>query len=112
MKDPKFDLIATTENFKGFLLLTEIEVDNEMRRRGLYLGPSCLFAGIDGSDFLDDNTCRPNDNSTEIVEKLIDFPKEFLPLEVGFFSYLIATFSLVDDKTQSDLDILLTRHVA
>ena len=83
-QDPKFDLIATTENFKGFLLLTEIEVDNEMRRRGLHLGPSCLSPGNDGSDSLDDNTRRLNDNLTEIVEKLIDFPKEFLPLEVGF----------------------------
>ena len=87
-QDPKFDLIATTENFKGFLLLTEIEVDNEMRRRGLHLGPSCLSPGNDGSDSLDDNTRRLNDNLTEIVEKLIDFPKEFLPLEVGFSSLI------------------------
>ena len=70
-------------------MLTEIEIDNEMRRRGLHLGPSCLSPGNDGSDSLDENTRRLNDNLTEIVEKLIDFPKEFLPLEVRVFSRFI-----------------------
>ena len=94
-------------------MLTEIEIDNEMRRRGLHLGPSCLSPGNDGSDSLDDNTRRLNDNLTEIVEKLIDFPKEFLPLEVGFFKFVILRYSnWLISKILSDMDLVPTRYVA
>ena len=79
------------------MFLTEIEVDGEMIRCGLRLGPACLSPGNDGSDSLDKPTQRHwltydnikyfillfvtnkkslNDNLTEVMASLIDFPKE------------------------------------
>ena len=87
LKTPDFDLLKTIEIFKGHLLLTEFEVDNEMIRRGLRLGPACLSPGADGADSLNDQTNAINQRLSEVLEKLIDFPKELLPLEI-YTSYL------------------------
>ena len=48
MRMDHMDVINLIYDFRGFLFLTELEVDQEMVRRGLRLGPACLSPGNDG----------------------------------------------------------------
>lgn len=81
MKMNPTDIVELVYDFRGFLYLTELEVDQEMVRRGLRLGPSCLSPGNDGRDSLDASTKRKNMMMTSRVERMFRYPLEIFPLE-------------------------------
>jgi len=63
-------------DLRGFILYTELEIDAEMVRRGLRLGPACLSPGNDGKDSLDDSTRVKNQNLARFVRQLFMYPSE------------------------------------